>query len=242
MKSIFVFITLLLTSACSSEIITQKETNECLNPISIEFSDRIEHVYIKGLFNNKSIVNGGEWSTAFREVGAGDFVGGWHGDHILTSQTKTENKIKQTLELKSYFDDSTIATQKREYTFYCDAISVKQSFKFKKDVVFDSVYFAMLPILRENLTHSAERFDTGLFEDVSTTNFEIQKTTDSKVRIWGDEISATVEVKKSSIEYFAYIINSNHYNKVYFGDNTKKTKAQTGEEWTFETVYNFEKL
>lgn len=238
MKKILLTLIVLLYG-CSSEIITPQETSTCLNPVSFEFSNRIEHAYIEGLFNNKSIVNGGEWSTAFREIGAGDFVGGWHGDHVLISQTETQNTKTQTLELKSYFDDSTIATHKRTYTFGCDSVTVSQTFNFKKDVVFDSVFFAMLPILRDNLTHSAERFNTGLFENIATNQFERQKTVDSAITIWGDEIEVKVEVLESSLDYLVFVSNAEQYNKIYFGQNTKETKAQAGDEWAFETKYTF---
>lgn len=230
---------LVFLNGCSSEIITPKETNTCLNPVSFEFSNRIEHAYIKGIFDGKSIVNGGEWSTAFREVGAGDFVGGWHGDHVLVSQTENENTKTQTLDLKSYFDDSTISNHKRTYTFDCNSVTVEQTFKFEKDVVFDSVFFAMLPVLRNGVTHSAERFNTGLFENVATNQFERQKTADSAITIWGDEIEVKVEVLESSLDYLVFVSNAEQYNKVYFGQNTKETKAQTGEEWTFKTKYTF---
>ena len=45
---------------------------------------RISRLEFEPFFGNMPIINRGEWECAFRESGAEDFSGGFHGDEIIT--------------------------------------------------------------------------------------------------------------------------------------------------------------
>jgi hypothetical protein len=215
--------------------------------IRVDFNERIVGLYIDGVNNNESIVTNGEWSSAFLEKGAGDFVGGFHGDYELTSQTvesyNNKTVIKQSGYLTSWYTGDVICVYERIYEISSNNIRVIQEFTWAKEVKLQKTFFAMLPIKRENVSSYETRYPSGHYQDVSTVDFERVTTSDNQVVVEGSELMVSIEVvNSSSNQVNVFVSNAKPYNKVYFSYKKNEYKTTIGEKWSTEVLYSFDVL
>ncbi|ANQ21446.1 hypothetical protein BA893_07095 [Vibrio natriegens] len=215
--------------------------------------------------DGKPIANAGEWEAAIREVGAGDFIGGYHGDELLNSVTLTINGVEVPLDESQYVADSftfsqvsdmyswhtgeIVATHVKEYNFSQSGFILKQKIEWKESIELSRAYLSMLPVKRKidstsgfQVTDTAWYWPSGYVQDVSESGFPVSVTnTDDEVWLEGAESRFRAELKMTEHPqlpgYNVFVVNSDAYNKIYF-DISKQYTTRVGEVWETSTNYN----
>lgn len=214
-------------------------------------------------YQGRSLTTNGEWDKAILEKGAGDFIGGAHGDEKLnTFQIKVDGKevegkdkktyISETVEfyqatdLFSWYDKSTLAKTSRTYKFHRDGVNVHQKMEWKEAASLKTSYLAMFPILRTmnegefQVTDTAWYWPDGHVQDISIAGFKIQQYKQDEIWVEGAESGLRAEIKierTPRLEGFnSFVTNSPAYNKVYF-DITGAHNTKAGEVWETNAQY-----
>lgn len=215
-------------------------------------------------YGGKSIANAGEWEAAIREVGAGDFIGGFHGDERMTSVSlliddneqpllnsefvAKDVKFNQSSVLYSWYTGKPIALHEKNYTFSQQGIELAQKIEWLEAVKINRAYLTMFPIKRkingshgEQITDLAWYLPSGEMLDVSESGFEkLISYNTSAINIEGSEsrFNALIEVVKhpNLPNYQAFVQNTEQYNKIYF-DMSGAYETTIGEVW--ETLSNY---
>lgn len=217
------------------------------------------------VYDGKPIANTGEWEAAIREVGAGDFIGGYHGDEVLTSVSIFVNGEEVEFNKKQYVSDSfsfvqksnlyswytgeVIATHVKEYNFSQNGFVLNQTVTWNKSVDISRAYLAMLPVKRKidytsgvQITDTAWYWPSGSIQDVYQSGFPVVVTkSDDEVWLEGAESRFRAEVKMNKHPnlsgYNVFVNNVDAYNKVYF-DISGSYTTTPGEVWNTTTTYN----
>ncbi|HHF3172388.1 TPA: hypothetical protein ACPJ17_001118 [Vibrio alginolyticus] len=225
----------------------------------------IEPYSFSRLNDGKSLTTIGEWEAAIREVGADDFIGGFHGDEILNLVTLTINgkevllsdsqyiadsfTFYQASDLYSWYTGDIVAKHIKEYTFSQVGFTLKQKIEWKKSIEISRAYLSMLPIKRKidstsgtQITDTSWYWPSGTVQDVSESGFPvIVSNSDDEVWLEGAESRFRAEVKMTERPllpgYNLFVHNSDAYNKIYF-DISKQYTTRVGEVWETSTNYN----
>ncbi|EGR1219803.1 hypothetical protein [Vibrio sp. Vb2201] len=214
-------------------------------------------------YQGRSLTTNGEWDKAILEKGAGDFIGGAHGDEKLsTFYIKVDGKevdgqdkktyisdtveLHQTTDLFSWYDKSTLAKTSRTYKFHRDGVNVHQKMEWKDAASLKTSYLAMFPVLRTmnegefQVTDTAWYWPDGHVQDISIPGFKIQQYKQDEIWVEGAESGLRAEIKierTPRLEGFSsFVTNSPAYNKVYF-DITGAHDTKAGEVWETNTQY-----
>lgn len=203
------------------------------------------------------IINNGEWSCAIREVGAADFICGFHRferldsvlfsldgkpGEILGTHTAKELTATQESTLFSYGTETPIAERAVTYRAAVDGITVEQRIHWLQPVLLENAYLAMLPIKRhvggEQITDTAKRAPHYASEDVSEAGFEPIRTPTNVIELSGPQVVARVSLLEAPAlpNAFAFVSNAELYNKVYF-DVSGEHLTAPGEVWTVVAHY-----
>ncbi|MCR9549029.1 hypothetical protein [Vibrio antiquarius] len=214
--------------------------------------------------DKKPIVNAGEWELAIREAGADDFMGGYHGDELLTSVSLVINgenvpiresqyvadslSFTQTSDLYSWYTGQVVAKHIKEYKFSQAGIILKQKVEWERSVEVSRAYLSMFPVKRKidytsgtQITDTAWYWPSGDIQDVSESGFALNvKTSDDEIWLEGAESRFRAEVKMTEHPrlpgYNVFVHNVDAYNKIYF-DISNRYTTKIGEIWETETIY-----
>lgn len=168
------------------------------------------------------IINAGEWECAIHEVGQPDFMGGYHGDEVLTTVTllvdgvekdltTTENirgehvKFVQVSKLYQCNTQTEVADHIKVYDISKDGIKLHQKIKWLAALDIDDAYLAMLPIKRlQNDTSGKQVTDRAftnydyIVDDVSVEGFSGGVNTKrhgiTQANIWGSTSGIAAEL------------------------------------------------
>ncbi|EOR08670.1 hypothetical protein F896_01196 [Acinetobacter genomosp. 15BJ] len=198
-----------------------------------------------GFTRTREIVTAGEMECAILEDGKGDFMGGWHGDEILTSfmfmvdgkpidPSVSKSFVCKKFELIQVSDMFRMNTQikvadhTKHLIFENRKLRLKQYVKWVMSLIIKTAYLTMLPIKRkqndtsgEQITDKAIREPLYAIENIGEADFERTLTMGSlpACQIWGPTgIDASVEFLKHPNNPTAcfYIANPTNYNKFYY--------------------------
>jgi len=172
-----------------------------------------------------AILTGGEIECAILEDGAGDYIGGWHGDELLSSVTFLADGVElspstlgtriakqfavmQTSTLYRWNTQTPIATRNKRIDIrWNDGMQVRlsQHFKWSMALAIKAAMLTMLPIARRvggsptgaRITDTAVRAPGWAKEDVSESGFAEQVSARSLPRasIWSAESGISAEVE-----------------------------------------------
>lgn len=182
-------------------------------------------------------IQDGEWACALSEVGASDFVGGFHGYEVKTSTTLiidgiehdlttaesivfSNAKFTQVSSIYRYGSTTDIIAYRRvEYEFSNLGLKFTQNIEWLQSVILDKAYLCMLPIMRtidtsgEQITDRAYTDYDNIVDDVFLSGFTGGVNTPhhniTKINIFGSNSGISVEV--TSIPLSTNLINSNAY-------------------------------
>ena len=186
---------------------------------------RTGEVSFEVMYGGAPVIGEGEWEFAAQEVGAADFIGGYHGDELLsgvslsldgTSVNLNEPGV-QTGQSVTFIQDSMlnrcdtphedVARHQKNYTVTKDGITLTQKIDWLKALTLKHGYVAMLPVNRKagatQLTHKVQVLDPeGKVFDVPEKNSQtsgIELTKEQfgvkKVKAWGEETGIEVTLE-----------------------------------------------
>ncbi|HII4363140.1 hypothetical protein [Vibrio parahaemolyticus] len=216
------------------------------------------------VYSGKPIANAGEWEAAIREVGAGDFMGGYHGDERLTSVSLSVDgkqvsisesqfvasnvSFYQVSKLYSWYTGEVVAFHEKEYKFTQSGIELDQRVEWLDSLNLSRAYLTMFPIKRKidytkgaQITDISWSWPSGKVQDVSYPGFKLNISHDDN-EIWleGAESRFRAEIKMNSRPflpgYSSFVTNSDTYNKAYF-DISGNYKTTPGEVWETNSTY-----
>ncbi|WP_433846889.1 hypothetical protein [Acinetobacter proteolyticus] len=194
---------------------------------------------------SQPIIAAGEVECAILEDGKADFIGGFHGDEVLTDyhfmvdgkpidfSVKTTYLCKkfELIQVSDLFRVNTqtkVADHTKHLIFENRKLRLKQYIKWQMSLIIKAAMMTMLPIKRkrfdtsgEQITDTAMREQSWALENVSEAGFTQVPTVGSlpNAEIWGPTgISASVEfVKHPNLPNATfYISNPENYNKLYY--------------------------
>lgn len=210
------------------------------------------------------VVNTGEWECAIQETGKPDFIGGYHGDELLSQfhllidgvwrdATVAANYVCRRIEVVQvstlYRCNTTtpVAGHIKRYDITARGIEILQDVTWQVAMQLDKAFLAMLPIKRllndtsgDQVTDRVVRDPAYTLEDVSAAGFTEVRTVSKVANLWGPTgISAEVEVLESpGLPNAGLTINSsNFYNKVYFDVCGPAYTTTVGEKWRTRARY-----
>ncbi|MGY5706828.1 hypothetical protein ACXHRA_23375 [Vibrio antiquarius] len=216
------------------------------------------------VYDGKPIANAGEWEAAIREVGADDFMGGYHGDERLTSislsvdgkpvsisdsQFVAENvSFNQVSELFSWHTGEVVAVHEKNYKFTQSGVVLDQRIEWLSSLDLTRAYLTMFPIKRKidytegaQITDTAWTWPSGDVQDVSYPGFKVNVSyDDNEVWLEGAESRFRAEIKMTSRPdlpgYSFFVTNADAYNKAYF-DISGTYTTTAGEVWETSSTY-----
>jgi len=178
---------------------------------------------------NTSIVTGGEWDCAIKELGKSDFMGGIsHGDEVYTSvvafvdgkliDIDNDNFLMECNEVDFYTKshllevdnpvDNILAQHDKKFIINKSGIYVEQRVKFLQSIELDNSYLLMLPIARDisgvYVTNKGYMDNDYAIKDLSNQGNVITGTKAKSVTIYnqgaGHQVKARVELIDSNNE------------------------------------------
>ena len=187
------------------EHIVNEDINADLYRVYQVFADlRTDDLVFEPMFGGGALISIGELECALNEVGAEDFVGGFHGDENLTQVSLTLDGEEIDLSETGYYTGKTlmftqdsvmnrcntpndnIVQHGKQYTITKDGMVIDQDIEWLASVNLDHGYTAMLPVNRmsgnEQLTHKIqviEPWDATVYDvpkkDETTSSIPLTK-------------------------------------------------------------------
>lgn len=217
------------------------------------------------------VVNEGNWEIALMLENAPDFIGGrQHGSELSVSHTFRVDGKRQKISLGSQLcrelvleersalyhpsnETSQVGWHTKEYVITAGGIDIRQSVEWLQDVICNTSYVCMLPVVRGRDTVASQLITGKCRDNLDFTDYDIslpgftgrphqKRHGATGYLLWSEETGVRAEVNcrieaepESSISFVQN--TENQYNKVYFSYCGEAFSVSAGNIWRWQQRY-----